>query len=114
MNQTSPKIIFLIVIAVASMAFVCIASLCTALFRHVYADPVIITAIITIAGALTGSLVTMLTSTKVPPPGSTTSTSTTTVPTPSPLSGSSSSPISVTVENSTSDPVPVESQPPTP
>lgn len=85
------------------MAFVCTCSLCIALFYHVYADPVIITAIIGTTSLLIGALVTMLSSTKTPAPGST-STMTTTVPAAPEPSVTPTEPIPVTIENPPNDP----------
>lgn len=79
MNQTPPKLIFVIVISVALLAAICVASLCASLFLHVYADPSVLTSIIGTTGLLIGALVTMLSNTRTQPPGST-QTATTTVP----------------------------------
>lgn len=81
MNQTPPKLIFIIVMAVALLDFGVVGTLCASLFLHTYADPAILTALITTAGLLTGSLVTMLSSTRTQAAtSSSTQTTTTTTP----------------------------------
>jgi hypothetical protein len=72
-NQTPPGLIIFVVRAIAALAFVGLGSLCASMFLHTYADPAIMTAIITLTGGLVGSLGTILSS-----PRSVMTTSTTT------------------------------------
>lgn len=67
MSQTPLKLIFVVVMAIALMAFMGYASLCLGLFYHIYADASVMTAIITIEGALIGYLGGMLTNTRQAP-----------------------------------------------
>jgi hypothetical protein len=53
-------IIRIAIIAVGTLSLLCVASLCLTLFYKNYADPVVLTAIITITGTLTGSLTTIM------------------------------------------------------
>lgn len=61
MNQTNPKLIFMIVAFIGSMALMGVTSLCASLFIHVYADPSIMTAVLTITSGLVGTLGALLT-----------------------------------------------------
>lgn len=101
MSQIPTRLIYLVVITIGVLAIMGLGSLCAALFWHVYADPAIMTAIITLTSGLTGSLVTILSNPRTHPPGDSTTTTTTTAtsapPTPS-------EPIPVTIENPASDP----------
>lgn len=80
MNQTPAKLIFIIVCAIAILAFAGVATLCMSFFMHSYADPAILTAIITITSNLTGSLMTLLVSPRSQPPATSQTTTTTTTP----------------------------------
>lgn len=102
MNQIPSKIIYIVVAAISVLAFCGVASLCASLFLHTYADPAVLTAIITLTGGLVGSLGTLLASPRTQPQG-TTVTSTTSSPV------ETSTPVTVT--NSPSEPVPVKPQP---
>lgn len=77
MNSTHPKLIFTIVLAISLLAFIGVTSLCTALFIHSYADPSILTALITITSGLIGSLTALLSNTRSTPPATDTTTTTT-------------------------------------
>lgn len=84
------------------MAFVGVFSLCLTLFFRNYADPAVLTAIISITSGSLGSLGTMLVSTKSQMPGgNTTATITTTTAAPPP-----EEPTPVVVTNTVQDPVP--------
>lgn len=67
MNQTPSKVIYLVIIAIATLAFIGVGALCASLFLHVYAEPSILTALITTTASLTGSLVTLLANTRTQP-----------------------------------------------
>ncbi len=63
MNETDRvrfTIIRIAIAAVAFLSFLCIASLCATLFWKNYADPAVLTAIITLTGTLTGALTTIM------------------------------------------------------
>ncbi len=53
-------IIRIAIVAVGALSLLCVTSLCLTLFYKNYADPVVLTAIITITGTLTGSLTTIM------------------------------------------------------
>lgn len=67
MNQTPPKVIYIIIAAISVLAIMGVATLCLSLFMHTYADAAILTAIITITSNLTGSLMTLLVSPRTSP-----------------------------------------------
>lgn len=78
MSSIPPRIIFLVVIAIALLAFMGVGTLCLSLFLHTYADPAILTALISLTSGLVGSLVTMLSSPRTHPPDTVTKETTTT------------------------------------
>lgn len=105
MNQTPPKLIFIVVVAIALLAFIGLASLCGSMFLHTYADPAILTAIITITGGLVGSLGTILSSPRTQPPQSDVTTqSTVTTVSKNANPTASDDPTKVTIVNPPSDP----------
>src|ERR1017187_7609807 len=114
MNQTPPALINFVVRAIAVLALLGFGSICASFFLHTYADPAILTALITLTSGLVGSLVTILSS---PRSAMTTTTSTTndtgTITTTKPLilapiATVSPEPTPVVVTNPVSDPVPVQ------
>lgn len=82
MNQTPPKIVFLVISILGLLAFVGVCSLSATMFFRSYADPAVLTAMIAITSGLIGSLGTVLVSTKsgLPAGAQMTSTITTTPP----------------------------------
>jgi hypothetical protein len=121
MNQTPPGLINFVVRAIAGLAFIGLGSLCASMFLHTYADPAIMTAIITLTGGLVGSLGTILSSPRSVMTTSTTTTDsdggTTTTTQPivlapiAPVIPASTEPTAVVVTNPPSDPVPTVSTP---
>ncbi len=107
MNSTPPKVIYMVIGIVGVIAFTSVASLCLTLFYKNYADPAVLTAIISIGSSALGSLGTMLVNTRSQPPsGTMTSTITTTTKPTSP-----DKPAEVIVTNTPDAPVPtVEAQ----
>jgi len=104
MNQTSPKVIIIVVSSISILAFIGVSSICASLFLHTYADPAILTALIATTSGLVGSLTTILSSPRsMSPTGDTTTTSTVTTTT-NPVK--TDTPTPVTVTNSPSEPVP--------
>ncbi len=106
MNQTPPKVVYLVIFILGVLAFISVSSLCATLFFKNYADPAVLTSIIAIASALVGSLGTLLVNTRSQTSaGQTTSTITTTTLPPPPTE-----PAKVEVVNKDTNPVPVEPQ----
>ncbi len=101
--NTSPKVIWTIVVAIALLAAMGVGTLCASLFLHTYADASILTAIITITSNLTGALMTLLVSPRSQPPGTSTQTTITTNAKPEPTE-----PTPVTVVNTEANPAKVE------
>jgi hypothetical protein len=109
MNQTHPRLIFVVVCAIAILAFIGVTSICASLFLHTYADPAILTALITITSGLIGSLTSLLVNTRTAPPQEVSSTQTiTTAPKPEVPAPAPSEPQRVEVTNSPANPIPVE------
>jgi hypothetical protein len=114
MNQTPPGLINFVVRALAFLALIGLGSLCASLFLHTYADPAILTAIITMTGGLVGSLGTILSSPRSAMTTTTSTTSdsgTTTTTKPvilAPIANVTPEPTPVVVTNPVSDPVPVQ------
>jgi uncharacterized membrane protein YfbV (UPF0208 family) len=82
-SSIPPRLIFLVVIAIAILAFMGVGTLCASLFLHTYADPAILTALISLTSGLVGSLVTILANPRTHPPDAATQetiTTTTTAP----------------------------------
>ncbi len=110
MNQTSPRIILIVVTSIAVLAFLGVSSICASLFLHTYADPAILTAIIATTSGLVGSLTTILSSPRsMQPSGDVTTQQTSTITTTTKPPITTSEPTPVTVVNPTSEPVPVTS-----
>ena len=104
MNQTPSKVVYLVVWAISLLALIGVTSLCATLFYKNYADPAVLSALISITAGLVGSLGAILTNTRSQlAGGSTTSTITTTTEPPTP-----SEPTPVIVTNEPTNPVPVE------
>jgi hypothetical protein len=102
MNSTPPKVIYMVIGIMGAIAFIGVASLCATLFWKNYADPAVLTSIISITSGALGSLGTMLVSTRSQAPGgTTTATLTTTSAAPPPPE-----PATVIVANEPSNPVP--------
>lgn len=94
MNQTPTRVIYIVVITIAALALIGVAALSASLFIKSYADPSILSALISITSGLVGSLVTLLSSPRTATPGSTTTTTTTSTPpasTPPPTNGNGGS-----------------------
>jgi hypothetical protein len=88
MNQIPTRVIYIVVIAIASLCLIGVSALSASLFIKSYADPSILSALISITSGLVGSLVTLLSSPRAPAPGSlTTTTTTNTPPPPTPPNG---------------------------
>jgi hypothetical protein len=119
MNQTPTKVIYAVVFTIALLAMIGLLALTGTLFYKVYADPAVLTAIISIEGTLIGSLVTLLVSPRTPSPGqTTTATTTTTIPPTGPIpptngNGGGDTPPEVKIVNPPSEPVPTTLQPKT-
>lgn len=107
MNSTPPKVIYLVIIIMGSLAFIGVTSLCLTLFYKNYADPAVLTAIISITSGSIGSLGTMLVSTRSQSAGGQTTATITTTSAPPPPTG----PQEVVVTNEPQNAVPVETQP---
>lgn len=67
MNATPKPILYIVVVAISTLACMGLGSLCYSLFVKVWADPSILTAIITLTSALIGALTGMLMNTRQPP-----------------------------------------------
>lgn len=67
MNQSNPVVLF-IVRAIAILTGIGVCSLCASLFLHTYADPQVLTSLITLTAGLAGSLTTLLTKMGATPP----------------------------------------------
>lgn len=117
MNQTPPSVIWIVVISIAVLAFIGISSLCASLFLHTYADPAILTAIISTTSLLVGALVALLSNPRSPVMSTTTTTAsdgtatTSTAPAVTPVSIAPTTPLStapapVVVTNAPENPVP--------
>lgn len=105
MSQIPTKLIYVVTIAIAALAFMGVFTLCLSLFLHTYADPAILTALISLTSGLVGSLVTLLSNPRTHPPGDTTATTTTTTTTPIVPPGQ---PAEVVVVNPESNPAHVQ------
>ena len=83
MNQTNPKLITLIVVAISILAAIGVCSICMTLFFKGTgtSDPMVLTAIISITSGLVGSLTTLLSNTRSTAPGDVSTTSATTTAT---------------------------------
>lgn len=92
MNATPPRVIYLVIGILGIIAFLGVFSLCLTMFFKTYADPAVLTSIISITSGSIGSLGTMLVSTRSQP--------TEKIP-----------PTPVLVENEEENPVPVTPQP---
>ena len=64
MNSTDPKIIRLVVRALAVLTGMGMTSICLGMFIHVYADQSIITAVLTMTGTFGGALTGLLINTR--------------------------------------------------
>lgn len=108
MTQTPKEIIYIIVIAEAALALIGVSALSLSLFYKTWADPAILTALISITSGLVGSLGTILSNTRQSPPGSTTS-QTTIIPDtpPEPPPTPPAIPPEVKITNTPAEPVPV-------
>lgn len=111
MGQTNPKVILIVVVAIALLAFIGVGSIALSLFLHTYADPSILTALIAITSGLVGSLTTILSSPRGMPPSGDTTTTTNTTTTTKPTPAAPAAPAEVKVVNTTEDPVPTDPQP---
>jgi hypothetical protein len=111
MNSTPPKVVYLVIVIMGVIAFIGVTSLCLTLFYKNYADPAVLTAIISITSGSIGSLGTMLVSTRSQPPATSmdTTISTTTKGQPS----ASAAPAPVVITNQPENPVPVTEKPTT-
>ncbi len=107
MNSTPAKVVYLVIIAMAILAFIGVSSLCATLFWKNYADPAVLTAIIAITSTAIGSLGTILSNTRSSPPGGGTTTSTVTT-TSAPVVPDTPTPVVVT--NEKQDPIPVTTE----
>lgn len=103
MNQTPPKVVYLVIIILGILAVIGVTSLCFTMFYKNYADPAVLTAIISITATVCGSLGTVLVSTKTQPAGTTDSTVTTTITS---APNKTTEPQAVIVTNKPEDPVP--------
>lgn len=63
-KQKPSPIVLIVVISIAALAFISVSSLCLTLFYKNYADPAVLSALISTSGTLTGSLVTILVNTR--------------------------------------------------
>ncbi len=117
MNQTPPKLIYLVVISLAGLAFIGVSSLCGTLFYKNYADPAVLTSIIAITSGTVGALGGILSSPRSAVTQTTTSTDSkgaTTVTTqpvmlaPVPTTSPSPDPTPVVVKNEPDEPVPTK------
>lgn len=106
MNQTPPKLIFLVVLTIGTLALTGVTSLCISLFYKTYADPAILTAIITITSGLVGSLTTILANPRTQPASSESTTTITTSVKPS--NGNGNGTAKVEVVQPKDKPVPVQ------
>lgn len=66
MNSTPKPILYIVVIAISTLSVMGLGSLCYSLFVKVWADPSILTAIITLTSGLIGALTGMLMNTRQP------------------------------------------------
>ena len=108
MNQTSPKVIVIVIVSISVLAFLGVSSICASLFLHTYADPAILTALISITSGLVGSLTTILSSPRsMGPAGDVTQTSTITTTTKPTAPATSNDPQPVTISQPANEPVPV-------
>ena len=107
MNATPPKVIYMVIGILGAIAMVGVSSLCATLFWKNYADPAVLTAIISITSGSLGSLGTMLVSTRSQPPGGNTTSTITTTTAPKPPS----EPTPVVVTNEPENPVPTTEAP---
>jgi hypothetical protein len=98
-SQTPKQITYIVVISEAVLAFIGLGSLCLSLFYKSYADPAILTAIITLTSAVIGSLVGLLVNTRSTPAPATTS---------SPTSSQTSSETTSHTSSQTPPPSPLE------
>jgi hypothetical protein len=104
MNQTPPKVVYLVISILGVLALIGVSSLSATMFWKNYADPAVLTAIISITSGLVGSLGTVLVSTRTQPTSGDTKTSTTIeTSTPAP----SQEPQQVVITNELANPVPV-------
>lgn len=103
MNSTPPKVIYLVIGVMGVIAFIGVSALCLTMFYKNYADPAVLTAIISITSTALGSLGTMLVNTHSQTPGGTTTATITTTTTPKPATDN---PTPVVVTNEPTDPVP--------
>lgn len=71
MNQTPSKVVYLVIVAISILALIGVSSLCLTLFYRNYADPAVLTAIISITSSLVGVLGTLLTNTRTQRAGTT-------------------------------------------
>jgi hypothetical protein len=81
-SQIPIQLIYLVTVAIATLATMGVGTLCASLFLHTYADPAILTALISLTSGLVGSLVTILSNPRTHPPGDTTTTTTATTTSP--------------------------------
>jgi len=72
MNQTPVKIIYVVIFSEAILAAFGVLALCLTMFFKNYAEPAVLTAIITITSSLVGSFTTILVKTGQPPQNTTT------------------------------------------
>jgi hypothetical protein len=110
MNQTPTRILYIVICSISVLALIGVSALSASLFVKNYADPAILTALISITSGLVGSLGTILANTRQT---SGAATMTTTVTTP-PISGNGGTTVPVKVENTPAEPVPTAPQPPKP
>ena len=106
MMQTPPKVIYLVIIALSGLAFIGLCSLCLTLFYKNYADPAVLTAIISTTSSVIGSLGTILVSTRSQQPNADVQTTITTTTRPKPQQPSV--PAEVVVTNTPENPVQTE------
>ncbi len=67
MNTTPVKLTYIVVIAISGLALIGVSSLCFTMFFKSYADPAVLTAIISVTSGLVGSLGSILTNTRTQP-----------------------------------------------
>jgi hypothetical protein len=103
-------VVYLVIGSEAVLAFIGVTSLCATMFFKNYADPAILTAIISITSGLVGALAGLLVSARQPIPGTVTESSTT-APPPTPPPAPPDIPTEVKITNPPSEPIPTTEVP---
>lgn len=111
MNQTPPKLIFLVVIAIATITGFGVLSLCLSMFFKTWSDPATLTAVIAITTGGLGSLTTILANPRTQPPATESTTTTTTTQAPPPPTPPKE-PAKVEIVQPPENPIPVTETPP--